>query len=130
MEWRDFVGQEIKVGDVVVYAANADRSAIFKLGIVMALGQTKEPQWNWKTKRRDEHLPTIKCVTVDAWYDRDDDNLYWGANALQKDGKLVSLGHLDRVIVATNIPGAREKFERIKERALKAKEEYAKRLAR
>lgn len=112
LEYKDLADQPIAVGDYVVYSAAAGRSAVMKMGQVVALGKRKgheyrQPGW----ERVDTVHPTLKVVSVDAW--RGDSS--W-RNALQNKGRPVTLGFLDRVLVVTNVPALAERFERLKKR--------------
>jgi hypothetical protein len=85
-KYIDMFGREIKVGDYIVYAGLADRSAVLRAGRVIELTHSKtgygEPE------------PKIRC---ESW------NNYraQGWHGEQKSGKqkAVSLGFLDRMII-------------------------------
>jgi TfoX/Sxy family transcriptional regulator of competence genes len=48
VEYRDMFGNEIKVGDYIVYGGLADRSAVLRAGRVVALknGKVRAQSWN------------------------------------------------------------------------------------
>jgi hypothetical protein len=83
MEYKDIVGKEIQVEDFIIYAALWDRSATLKFGIVTQLSQ------------RENGDPTIKVITVDRTYKG-----VWG---LQNNGRPITLGFLDRLMVLNEI---------------------------
>lgn len=92
MEYRDLAGQEIKEGSYIVYAALWSRSPVLKFGKVVSLS-SRDPSYYQK-----ESTPTIKAITVDR---------FWGNKGkfeLQKEGKPVTLGFLDRLLVVNDLP--------------------------
>lgn len=106
MKYQDLAGQDISVGDYVVYSAAAGRSAALKMGRVSGLGSRKD---GW----RDDAplIPTLKVVSIDAWKD----GFGWrDFGALQNKGKPITLGMLDRVLVVTQVPALAAKFEQLK----------------
>lgn len=90
MTHKDMVGKNISVGCYIVYAALWSRSATLKLGKVVEL--SSRPPGYYQT----EPTLTIKVVTVDrSW------NNTWES---QKDGKPITLGFLDRVLIVDDVP--------------------------
>lgn len=85
MDYRDLACREISVGDCIVYSALLSRSAVLKYGVVKSL-ETRKDGWS-----SDKLTPTLRVVTVDRSYT---DN--W---QLQNNGKPVTLGFLDRLLV-------------------------------
>jgi hypothetical protein len=84
--YKDMFGRDIKVGDYVVYAGLADRSAVMRAGRVIELTHSKT---GYGTPE-----PKIKC---ESW----NNFRATGWNGEEKSGKqkAVSLGFLDRLVV-------------------------------
>ena len=104
MKYQDVAGQDIAIGDYVVYSAAAGRSAVLKMGRVTELA-VRKGSWTEKT------TPTLRVVSVDAWKDGHGCRDF---GALQNKGKPVTLGMLDRVLVVTLVPALAAKFEQLK----------------
>jgi hypothetical protein len=95
----DLAGQEIKPGCIVAYAALWDRSATLKYGLVTRLSSRTESAFvEYGHAYAKRVVPTIRVVTVDRKMDVKRDQIVhrW---ELQKDGKEVALGWLDRMLV-------------------------------
>ena len=96
-EYKDMFGRDIKVGDYVVYAGLADRSAVLRAGRVIELTYSKEKVRTYDRKsgeHRFDHEPKVKCESWNNFRAQ-------GWNGEEKSGKqkAVSLGFLDRLIV-------------------------------
>lgn len=96
-EYRDMFGREIKVGDYIVYAGLADRSAVMRAGRVVALTHSKEKVSIYDRTtgdRRYDYEPKIRCESWNNFRSQ-------GWNGEDKSGKqkAVSLGFLDRLVV-------------------------------
>lgn len=92
-EYKDLAGNDIRVGDYVVYSALWDRSAVLKFGKVERLA---EREANWYRKKPEA---TIRVRTVDRhteWRDGKPLKEYW---MLQKQGQETTLGFLNRMLV-------------------------------
>lgn len=99
MTHEDISGAEIHVGDYIVYAALWNRSATLKYGRVVSQGSRSD---GWKGTE----TPTVRAITVDRHW-RYGEEKRW---ELQNNGKPISLGFLDRLLVVpeTLVPaGAR-----------------------
>ena len=96
-EYRDMFGREIRVGDYIVYAGLADRSAVMRAGRVIELTHSKDKVSTYDRKT-DTHVydyePKIKCESWNNFRSQ-------GWNGEEKSGKqkAVSLGFLDRLVV-------------------------------
>lgn len=82
VEYKDMFGRDIKVGDYIVYAGLADRSAVLRAGRVVELTFSKTGY---------SELPKIK---VESW-----NNFRAQGEGLSGKQKAVSLGYLDRLVV-------------------------------
>jgi hypothetical protein len=81
-KYKDMMGKEIVVGDYIVYAGLWSRSAMLKIGKVVALKQRKE-SYPEKT------IPTLQVKGVE---------LGWNNN-LRPNSKISTLAFLDRLMV-------------------------------
>lgn len=76
----------------MVYSALWDRSAVLKYGLVTRLADRQEEHWLPKKKSSEMWLrATIRLRSVDRNYDDD-----W---ELQKGGKEITIGFMDRLLV-------------------------------
>lgn len=96
-EYRDMFGREIKVGDYIVYAGLADRSAVLRAGRVIELTYSKTGSVKYDPKTGERTLvkePKIRCESWNNYRSQ-------GWNGEERSGKqkAVSLGFLDRLIV-------------------------------
>jgi len=97
MDHKDIAGQSIKPGAFVIYAALWDRCATLKYGIVTKLrirpDITLPPKGGYPQGR-----PTIRVLSVDrsTRHHQGTWTVYW---ELQKEGKEMALGFLDRLLV-------------------------------
>lgn len=87
-EYFDMFGKEIKVGDYIVYAGLADRSAVMRAGQVIELTQTKGGYSKVKPK-----------VRVKSWNAFRADSGSWKNEERSGRQKDVTLEFLDRLIV-------------------------------
>jgi hypothetical protein len=97
MEWKDMAGNHIQPGDYIVYAALWDRSATLKYGRVTRLAERKSA-YTYTNQDR-VPVPTIRVISVDRsshWEDGKYLGVVWH---VQKDGKEVALGELERMLV-------------------------------
>lgn len=85
-DYKDMFGRQINVGDYIVYAGLADRSAVMRAGRVLALTQSKTEYSDPEPKIRVSSWNNFRSRTY---------------NGEEKSGrqKDVSLGFLDRLIV-------------------------------
>lgn len=95
--YKDMFGRDIKVGDYIVYAGLADRSAVMRAGRVIELTYSKEKVRirDWKTGEWIyDNAPKIRCESWNNYRSQ-------GWNGEEKSGKqkAVSLGFLDRLVV-------------------------------
>ena len=96
-EYKDMFGRDIKVGDYIVYAGLADRSAVLRAGRVIELTASKEEVSIYDRKTGEHsrgHEPKIRCESWNNFRSQ-------GWNGEEKSGKqkAVTLGFLDRLIV-------------------------------
>jgi hypothetical protein len=91
LEHKDMFGRDIKVGDFIVYAGLADRSAVLRAGQVIELTYDK----SWKDWRGGSPEPKVRAK---SW------NFYKAER--ERDGKVpsgrqkdVTLGFLSRLVV-------------------------------
>jgi hypothetical protein len=89
-EYKDLVGQEIKVGDYVAYAAAWDRSAVLHIGRVRQLTETKEKVYDYH-RESSKHHPKVRVRSAEP--------RRWGEEKWRAQMKDVSLGFFDRLIV-------------------------------
>lgn len=89
-EYKDMFGNDIKVGDYIVYAGLADRSGVLRAGQVIELTCTKE------TRYGGEPEPKIRCR---SWNNFKAQSRSWKAEDPSGRQKDVTLGFLDRMIV-------------------------------
>ena len=85
MIYVDITGKNIKVGDVVIYAASHCDSSVLKYGIIKELNERKDTF-------SDKIVPVIKVLSVYKSYR----NNKW---TIQANGKIVILNFMDRLIV-------------------------------
>lgn len=95
--YKDMFGRDIKVGDYIVYAGLADRSAVMRAGRVIELTHSREKVsiYDHKTgKFTNDYEPKIKCESWNNYRSQ-------GRKGEEKSGKqkAVSLGFLDRLVV-------------------------------
>ena len=96
-EYLDMFGREIKVGDYVVYAGLADRSAVLRAGRVIELTYSKQEVsiYDRKTgKHSYGYEPKIRCESWNNFRSQG-----WKGEERSGKQKAVSLGFLDRLIV-------------------------------
>jgi hypothetical protein len=96
-EYKDMFGRDIKVGDYIVYAGLADRSAVLRAGRVIELTHSKEKVslYDRKTgKHSVGYEPKIKCESWNNFRSQG-----WSGEEKSGKQKAVSLGFLDRLIV-------------------------------
>ena len=95
--YKDMFGRDIKVGDYVVYAGLADRSAVMRAGRVIELTHSKE-QVSLYDRKTGEHSygyePKIKCESWNNFRSQG-----WKGEEKSGKQKAVSLGFLDRLVV-------------------------------
>lgn len=103
MEYKDLAGQDMAVGDYIVYSAAAGRAGVMKLGQIVELSERRD---TWTNK----HAAVVKAVTIDQWRT-------W-SGGLQNKGKPVTLGMFERILVVTKIPALAEVFEKHKQAGL------------
>jgi len=84
--YRDMFGRDIRVGDYVVYAGLADRSAVLRAGRVLELTHSKTGY--------DDPEPKIKCESWNNFRSQG-----WSGEARSGKQKAVSLGFLDRLVI-------------------------------
>ncbi len=90
-------GNDIKVGDYIVYGGLADRSAVLRAGRVVALTQSKEKVRFYDRsigEFRNDYEPKIRCQSWNNFLSQD-----WGGKEKSGKQKDVSLGFFDRLIV-------------------------------
>lgn len=94
----DLAGEPFYPGALVVYAALWDRSAVLKYGIVTRLKRRQENDYmTWSARACIGKVPTkdgdytVGVITVDR--------VVFDGWKLQKDGKEITLGFLDRMLV-------------------------------
>lgn len=85
-EYKDMFGRTIKVGDYIVYAGLADRSAVMRAGRVLELTYSKSTYGDPE--------PKIKCESWNFYRSKD-----WNGKEKSGKQKAVSLGFLDRLVV-------------------------------
>lgn len=107
MEYKDLAGQEIKVGDFVVYTALWSRSAVMKYGKVVELGIRKD-----KYDENKPGEPTLKIISADRGFifnplTKDHDNAW----IIQAQGKKITLGFLDRTLVISPAQMPKEVYQ-------------------
>lgn len=88
---KDLFRVEIRVGDFFVYSALAGRSACLKIGVVTRLEEREASYYTAHEKKK-----TIRAVTAEKNWGKEN----WD---LQKNGKEVTLGELDRVVVVDSL---------------------------
>jgi hypothetical protein len=96
-EYKDMFGNDIKVGDYIVYGGLADRSAVLRAGRVVALTQsTKKVRFYDRSigEFRNDYEPKIRCQSWNNFLSQD-----WGGKEKSGKQKDVSLGFFDRLIV-------------------------------
>jgi len=91
-ERRDLAGNEIKLGNYVAYAASWSRSPILKYGIVTRLAERKHRYWPTDSETG-KSTPSIGVLTVDRDFKKQ-----W---EIQREGKEIVLGFLDRLLVVS-----------------------------
>ena len=95
--YKDMFGRGIKVGDYIVYAGLADRSAVMRAGRVIELTHSKEKVsiYDRKTQEhRTDYEPKVKCESWNNFRAQG-----WSGGEQSGKQKAVSLGFLDRMIV-------------------------------
>src|SRR6478736_7577235 len=105
-EYRDLAGQDIKVGDYVIYSTSEGRAAVMKLGQVTELTRRKTPRHEWGNWNFAIFDPTVKVVSIDPW--REGSTWEW-SRALQNGGRPVTLGEFGRILVVTTLPALVDK---------------------
>lgn len=93
MDHKDIGEQNIKPGAFVIYAALWDRCATLKYGIVTRLASRED----WRRGEKVD-VPTIRVLSVDrsTRHHQGTWTVHW---ELQKEGKEMALGFLDRLLV-------------------------------
>ncbi len=102
---KDIAGEEIKVGDFIVYTALAGRSAVMRFGRVVDLKERDASLYGPKDK-----IPTLRVITAEASWSQK------GRWNLQKKGGVVTLGFLDRLLVVNGDVLPRGAWEVLRER--------------
>lgn len=96
----DFLGQDIKAGDFIMYTALWDRSPILKFGLVTRL-ETRDGEYDYEIQER-VTAATLRVISIDrsSWGHAHNQlkKYIW---ELQKNGQEVTLGFCDRVLVTT-----------------------------
>lgn len=87
----DIANNEIKPGDFVIYSALWDRSATLKYGIVTRLAKRGSSRYLLESEKY-----TVRVLSVDRNWSGKTKITTW---ELQKKGKEVTLGFLDRMLV-------------------------------
>lgn len=96
-EYKDMFGRDIKVGDYVIYAGLADRSAVLRAGRVVELTHSKQKVSIYDRKtatHRHDYEPKIRCESWNNFRAQG-----WSGEDKSGKQKAVSLGFLDRLVV-------------------------------
>ena len=96
-KYKDMFGRDIRVGDYVVYAGFADRSAVLRAGRVVELTCSKEEVSIYDRKAGKHilgHEPKIRCESWNNFR-----ALGWNDKGQSGKQKAVLLGFLDRLVV-------------------------------
>lgn len=62
--FTDFLGQEVKVGDFVVYATTSGRSPVQKYAVVEAIYEKTEEKYRWSRQAEKYAYVTVKTTQV------------------------------------------------------------------
>lgn len=87
-DWEDFIGQKMKVGDYIIYAAAAGRSAILKYGRLTKLIFSGDSHGGLADF-------AVQAVTLDDWGTH---------TTVQKKGAPVTLTFTNRMVVVYGVP--------------------------